>query len=90
MLLDLWGKKKDDPQAVYADITWVGFTGRDVPAEMARAFEAIRQARDAAAALVQESAREQRDLRGWQVDRAAREVLEAGGVRGTDSASYRA
>ena len=28
VLLDLWGKKKDDPQAVYADITWVGFTGR--------------------------------------------------------------
>ena len=27
VLLDLWGKKKDDPAAVYADITWVGFTG---------------------------------------------------------------
>ena len=48
VLLDLWGKKKDDPQAVFADITWVGFTGRDVPTEMAAAFEAIRQARDAA------------------------------------------
>jgi Xaa-Pro aminopeptidase len=54
VLLDLWAKKKEDPQAVYADITWVGFTGRDIPPEMARAFEAIRQARDAAAALVQE------------------------------------
>jgi Xaa-Pro aminopeptidase len=46
---------------------------------MASAFEAIRQARDAAAALVQESARQGRDLRGWQVDRAAREVLEKAG-----------
>ena len=79
VLLDLWGKKKDDPQAVFADITWVGFTGRYVPKEMAGAFEAIRQARDAAAALVQESARQGRDLRGWQVDRAAREVLEGAG-----------
>ena len=79
VLLDLWGKKKDDPQAVFADITWVGFTGRYVPTEMASAFEAIRQARDAAAALVQESARQGRDLRGWQVDRAAREVLEKAG-----------
>ena len=75
VLLDLWGKKKDDPQAVFADITWVGFTGRYVPTEMASAFEAIRQARDAAAALVQDSARQGRDLRGWQVDQAAREVL---------------
>ena len=32
VLLDLWGKKKDDPQAVYADITWVGFTGATRPA----------------------------------------------------------
>ncbi|RPI54394.1 MAG: aminopeptidase P family protein, partial [Acidobacteria bacterium] len=79
VLLDLWAKKKDDPQAVYADITWVGFTGRQVHSEMARAFEAIRRAREAAVALVQQSAREQRDLRGWQVDQAARSVLAEAG-----------
>ncbi len=79
VLLDLWGKKKENPQAVYADITWVGFTGPEVPPQMARAFGAIGQARDAAVALVQESARQQRDLRGWQVDRAARQVLEQAG-----------
>ena len=79
VLLDLWGKKKDDPLAVFADITWVGFTGPHVPAEMTAAFDAIRQARDAAVGLVQESARDQRDLRGWQVDRAARDVLQRTG-----------
>jgi Xaa-Pro aminopeptidase len=79
VLLDLWGKKKDDPRAVFADITWVGFTGRTIPTEMAKAFEAIRQARDAAVALVQDSARNQQDLRGWQVDRAARDVLMGSG-----------
>jgi len=76
VLLDLWGKKKADADAVFADITWVGFTGRSVPAEMAQAFDGIRQARDASVTLVQESARGQRDLRGWQVDRAARDVLQ--------------
>src|SRR5687767_1632068 len=79
VLLDLWAKKKDDPNAVFADITWVGFTGPEVPMEMAAAFEAIRQARDAAIGLVQESAGQQHDLRGWQVDRAAREVLKGAG-----------
>jgi Xaa-Pro aminopeptidase len=79
VLLDLWGKKKADADAVFADITWVGFTGRSVPAEMAQAFDGIRQARDASVTLVQESARGQRDLRGWQVDRAARDVLERAG-----------
>jgi Xaa-Pro aminopeptidase len=79
VLLDLWAKKKDDPQAVFADITWMGFTGRKVPAEMAAAFEAIRQARDAAVGVAQESAGQHHDLRGWQVDRAARHVLQNAG-----------
>ena len=79
VLLDLWGKKKEDSEAVFADITWVGFTGRSVPSEMAGAFDAIRRARDAAVTLVQDSAVRQHDLRGWQVDRAARNVLEKAG-----------
>jgi Xaa-Pro dipeptidase len=81
VLLDLWGKKDGDPAAVYADITWVGFTGSAVPDEMVRVFDAVAAARDAAAHLAQESARAQRDLRGWQVDQAARTVLENAGYR---------
>ena len=53
--------------------------GEQVPAEPARAFRAVVEARDAAIALVEESARTARDLRGWQVDRAARAVLEQAG-----------
>ena len=34
VLLDLWGKL-ETPGAVYADITWVGFTGRRAPADAA-------------------------------------------------------
>jgi Xaa-Pro aminopeptidase len=64
---------------VYADITWVAFTGRDIPAEVTRAFDTIVRARDAAIALAQRATRAGEDLRGWQVDRAARGVLEAGG-----------
>jgi Xaa-Pro dipeptidase len=78
VLLDLWGKR-DQPGAVYADITWVGFTGAQVPEEFAKAFAAIVAARDAAVDVAQRAAREHSDLRGWQVDRAARVVLEARG-----------
>jgi Xaa-Pro aminopeptidase len=78
VLLDLWGKLAT-AGAVYADITWVGFTGPQVPDEFARAFDAIARARDAAVDLVKRSARDGADLRGWQVDRAAREVLQASG-----------
>ena len=78
LLLDLWGKL-DVPGAVYADITWVGFTGRQIPERCAKAFAAIREARDAAVALVQDAARAGRELRGWEVDRAASSVLKEAG-----------
>jgi len=78
LLLDLWGKRAE-AGAVFADITWVGVTGPSVPAEAARAFRAIVDARDAAVTLVEEAARTGRDLRGWEVDRAARTVLQQAG-----------
>jgi Xaa-Pro aminopeptidase len=78
LLLDLWGKK-NTPGSVFADITWVGVTAARVPAEPARAFRAVTTARDAAVHLVDEAARAGSDLRGWQVDRAARAVLEQAG-----------
>ena len=78
VLLDLWGKLPE-PGAVFADITWMGFTGRDVPDEYARAFAAARDGRDAAIRLVQEAVAEGRDLRGFEVDRACRAVIEKAG-----------
>lgn len=78
VLLDLWGKNAR-PGAVFADITWVGFTGARVPDRYARAFATIRDARDAAVTLVRDAARQGRDIRGWEVDRAAASVIHAAG-----------
>ena len=78
LLLDLWGKTRE-PGAVFADITWVGFTGSRVPEPCARAFAAAAAARDAAVALVQDATSAGRELRGWEVDRAARTVLQEAG-----------
>jgi Xaa-Pro aminopeptidase len=78
LLLDLWGKLPG-PGTVYADITWMGYTGRRVPDEFARPFAVICAARDAAVSIVEEGARTGADVRGWQVDRAAREVIDRAG-----------
>ncbi len=78
VLLDLWGKLST-PGAVFADITWVGYVGDQVPHPFSTAFAAIRDARDAAVGLVQNAARTGRDLRGWEVDRAAAAVLRERG-----------
>jgi Xaa-Pro aminopeptidase len=78
VLLDLWGKLPV-PGAVFADITWVGYTGERVPDEFASAFTAARDGRDAAIELVRSSTAAGADLRGWQVDRACRDVIDGAG-----------
>jgi Xaa-Pro aminopeptidase len=78
VLLDLWGKL-DAPGAVFADITWVGYSGSAVPKRFAHAFRTICAARDAAVDLVQRSVRAGRELRGWEVDRAAMTMLRDAG-----------
>jgi Xaa-Pro dipeptidase len=74
LLIDLWGKLRE-PGSVYADITWVAFTGAAIPDRFTRAFDAIARARDAAVSLVQEAAAAERPIRGFELDRAARRVI---------------
>ena len=74
LLLDLWGKL-DTPAAVFADITWMTFTGTRIPERVSGAWHTVTAARDAAVAFVQTGIRNGDDLRGWQVDQAARRVL---------------
>ena len=78
VLIDLWGKLAS-PGAVYADITWVGFTGPKPSDELSNAFAAVCAGRDAAVTLVQSSVRDGRVLRGFEVDRACRDVIERAG-----------
>jgi len=78
VLLDLWGKI-EQPGAVFADITWMGFTGLRAPDRQVKAFDAVIAARDAAIALVQRAVAAGQELRGWQVDRAASAVLRSAG-----------
>ncbi len=78
VLLDLWGKL-DRRGAVYADITWIGYTGRRAPDRFIQAFRAVCGARDAGVALVQQATRAGRGVRGFEVDRAASSVLRDAG-----------
>jgi Xaa-Pro aminopeptidase len=74
LLLDMWAKT-EAVESVYYDITWVGFLGAQVPEKYAKVFAVVRAARDAAVAFVQQAVKVQRQIQGWQVDRAAREVI---------------
>ena len=78
VLLDLWGRMPG-AHTVFGDISWVGFTGAEVPAPVTAAFSAVRNARDAAVSLIESAAAAGRDVRGWEADHAARTVLQDAG-----------
>lgn len=78
ILVDLWARK-DDPRGVYYDITWCGFAGKNPPAEYARIFAVVRDARDAALEFVRRRFAAGSPVRGWEVDDACREVVVAAG-----------
>jgi Xaa-Pro dipeptidase len=78
LLLDVWGKI-NAPGSVYYDITWIGFLGAEVPEKYAKVFRIAREARDKAVDLILSSVARGKPLQGWQVDKAAREVIEKAG-----------
>jgi Xaa-Pro aminopeptidase len=78
LLLDVWGKKKT-PGSVYYDITWVGYLGAKVPEKYAKVFGVVREARDKAVDLILKNIAAGKPLQGWQVDKAARSVIEKAG-----------
>ena len=78
LLLDVWGKTKA-AGSVYYDITWVGYLGAKVPEKMAKVFGVVREARDKAVDLIRTSVAAGKPLQGWQVDNAARKVIEKAG-----------
>lgn len=73
LLIDLWAT---EPGGVYADQTWMASLG----APNARAvaiWEAVRDARDAALALLREKATARTPVRGADIDDAARAIIKS-------------
>ena len=78
VLIDLWAKL-DQPRSVYSDLTRVGFVGESVPAKYEQIFAIVAGARDAAIARVKDAFGTGRELRGFEVDDAARKVIQDAG-----------
>jgi Xaa-Pro aminopeptidase len=78
VLVDLWAKM-DRPRGVYSDLTRVGFVGQSVPGQFTKVFDIVAAARDAAIDKVRDAFHNKKDLRGWEVDDAARNVIKQAG-----------
>src|SRR5579871_817280 len=79
LLLDVWGKTRD-AGSVYYDVTWIGYLGARVPDKYAKVFGILQQARDKAVDLILTSVAAGKPLQGWQVDKAARAIIEKAGL----------
>jgi len=79
VLIDMWAKL-DRPGAVYYDITWTGFCGADIPAEIDNVFEVVRDARDRAIDRVKTAVAGRQTLHGFDVDDAARGHIASKGL----------
>jgi Xaa-Pro aminopeptidase len=77
VLLDLWGGMREG--AVFADQTWMGYSGREVPERVQQVWRTVRDARDAAIAALRAKHAAGEPLQGFVGDRAAREVIERAG-----------
>jgi Xaa-Pro aminopeptidase len=76
LLIDLWAR---EPGGMWADQTWMATVGP--PTERAQeVWRAIRDARDAAIATVRDQVSSGSELRGGDVDDAARAVIDARGL----------
>lgn len=77
VLLDLWARRPG--QAVFADQTWMGFSGPNPPERVRLVWETVRAAREAAIARAAAAAAAGEPLPAFELDRAARGVIEAAG-----------
>ena len=77
LLLDLWAGVAID--TVYADQTWMAYTGSSVPAEVQKVWTIVRDARDQAVSVMRDKWREGWSVTGADLDDATRGVIRAAG-----------
>ena len=71
ILIDLWAKQKD-PDAVFADTTWVAYADKTVPARYVEIFDIVKEARDRAVRFIREKWDTNEPIYGYEVDDCVR------------------
>ena len=86
LLIDLWARKKSTPDTdessernISADITWTAKLGGPPSAKQQEVFDVVTGARNTAFDLLETRVLEGDNPQGWELDRAARSVIEKAG-----------
>jgi len=78
VLLDIWARL-DNKKAPYADMTWMFYLGRKVPAGIQKKWNILKLSRDTAIKEVEKYLRKDSLPRGLDIDRVAHDVIGAAG-----------
>lgn len=73
VLIDMWAKM-DDPEGVYADITWMGYVGHEVPEDYAKRFSILKKAIDLDVEFLEKNLPFRR-VEGFEVDDVSRNYI---------------
>lgn len=77
VLIDMWAKM-DDPEGVYADITWMGYVGEEVPEVYAKRFEILKKAIEGDFEFLKNEL-PKRAVAGYEVDQISRDYIKEAG-----------
>ncbi|MBK8048200.1 MAG: aminopeptidase P family protein [Anaerolineales bacterium] len=79
VLIDLWARERATPVDCFADITWMGYVGAEVPDRVREIFGIVASGRDAAVRFIQERLPAGQPVHGYEVDDACRKVIAGAG-----------
>lgn len=71
--------KKNTSRSVYADITRMGFSGRQVPQKYGKAFSCVQEAQKAGFDFIKKRLSEGKEVQGYEVDQVCRKLIEEAG-----------
>lgn len=75
VLIDLWARSRGD-DGVYADVTWMAFTGNNPPSICQSIFEAVRCGRDRGLEHLRNALSSGQNPQGWEIDEAVRNEIK--------------
>ncbi len=78
ILIDLWAKQKQ-PDAIFADTTWVAYAGTNVPQQYFEIFEIVKEARDRGVAFIRQKWEGTEPVYGYAVDDCVRGYINEKG-----------
>ena len=79
IMIDIWARLKEG-HCPFADITWMGYSGRKVPAKMQDIFNKVIFARDLALDFIRKELKQKRFPKATEVDKVVRDYFATFGI----------